>query len=130
MKNSWVSQFLFRKYDLKSFNCWHLVCTVYAEQLGIQLDSYDGIDPNDRSAVQGAMQLGSEWVPCDHSHYLALAVMGRSYDPYHVGVAVAHDLVLHVAQDSLASVQTPSALSQAGFTRINYYRHAQDFPRC
>jgi len=127
---SWTIPYLFRHYDAVGFNCWHLVCEVYREQLGIELEHYNGVDPRDPLAVGRNMELGlTEWLPCDPDTYLAIAPMARKRNPFHVGVVVAPGKILHIAAGCNACVQSPTDLATQGFHRIKYYRHAQNLPR-
>ncbi len=126
---SWIEPYLFMLYDHASFNCWQLVCMVYQEQLSIELDHYSGVDPTDRHKVGELLGMATGWSPCDPNTYLALVVMGRHRDPYHVGVVVAPNKILHVQDKCTASVQSPETLRLNGFTRLKYYQHAKNLPR-
>lgn len=127
---NWTTPYLFKRYDVSAFNCWHLVCQVYREQLGIELEAYNGIDPRDPLAVGKQMDLTfTSWTPCAPDTYLAIATMARSRSPFHIGVVVEPGKILHVAEGSNACIQSPSDITAQGFTRIHYYCHAQNLPR-
>lgn len=107
-------------------NCWALVAQVYADQRGVVLPTYGEISASDLMRVAREIERGQareSWRSVDAPEPFDVVLMrsargGRAI--CHVGVAVAHDLMLHTELGTAAVVVPLDHLTVRG--RIAGYR--------
>lgn len=110
-------------------DCWGLACVIYQEELGISLPQYLGEGSKGEHAEVAALIAGEEasplWVPVEGPAVaFDIAVFKRGRWNAHVGIVIRHGLMLHVAADDCAKVET----FDKGYwkTRLNgVYRHVE-----
>ena len=82
-------------------DCWGLVRLVYADRLGVDLPAYDGRGFSGRASVPDVAGLVADareaWreVPEAEAAPLDLVLLRVHGQPVHVGVLVAHRIMLH-----------------------------------
>lgn len=112
----------------RAFDCWGLVCEVYARHLGISLPLHDEIGTGDhrRVALQMQQSVGTApWVRVEDIHPFDVMVARRdphSRYPGHVGVMLDATRVLHVWEGRDVHISRVREPSLAGLI-LGYYRH-------
>lgn len=77
-------------------HCWHLVCRVYQDQLGVTLPTYGEISARDLVAVARSISEGQEaWLPVDDPQAFDVVLMRGRSRVWHVGVMTDPAHVLH-----------------------------------
>lgn len=124
---TWWSKWIGRPFGAERFNCWTLVCEVYADQLGITLPPYGEISARDLSRVAREMGRGKDdgWLPVERPREFDVALMrsgrgGRLV--VHVGVMIDGLRMLHV-EEATAAVVVPVAHFSVAGRIMGYRRH-------
>jgi hypothetical protein len=97
--------------DRSGVDCWGLVALVYAEQLGLVLPQFDGVDPSDNATI--ADVVGRErlsWRPVALEARAAFDVVvmrariirdGRAMTPeMHLGIVTPERRILHIRKET------------------------------
>jgi len=110
---------------LAGCDCWGLACVVYAAELGITLPSYDGLYASTEEHAEIAALLAdgkSSWSLTSQPRSFDLVGFRRGKWETHVGIIVAPGLMLHVAADDQAKIESYTA-GRWGNRSTGIYRH-------
>lgn len=134
MVNHWVNSYVGRPWVAgargpDAFDCWGLLCDVYAKHYGIKLEHYAGVDPKDTRKVSRLLAAATDGQPLwkrlqTPSDGCAVAMStGRAF--HHVGVWLDLDkgIVLHAMDRLNVLAQSLSGLRSLGITRIEFYAY-------
>ena len=89
-------------------DCWGLVLRVYRMELGIVLPAYVGAASLAEAEEARALLAGAAsptWRPANPAPF-AVALFRRGYAPTHIGIVVAPGLMLHMAGEDCAKVES------------------------
>lgn len=130
----WSAQYIGRSWvsgarGPETFDCWGLLWWVYQKHLDIALPIYPAIDATNQMLVAKLIDLGaqgSEWTRIDTPEEGCAVALSAHRVFHHVGVFVDCDggLVVHARSGAGVIAQSISQLKQAGYRRIEFYRHA------
>ena len=104
---SWVSDYVGLPFS--RYNCWQLVCKVYAEVYGIRLPSFD---PEYKDYLDGEnikriyeREMQHTWTRQDIPVIGDCVVMNIKNQPWHVGVIVSRNQMLHTERGLEAVIE-------------------------
>ena len=111
--------------DYSGWDCWGLIYVAYRDLLGITLPSYVGrySDPEARKEVAALLQDGRDslvWHEVEKPKLLDLVLLKISGDPWHVGLFVQQNWMLHSWKDGTHCIRLSSIVWNkriAGFFR-------------
>lgn len=110
-------------------DCWGLAKVIYQEELQISLPDYLGyasIDEHEElAAVIAGATISPLWIPVSgNAVAFDIAVFRRGRLDTHVGIVVRHGLMIHIARDDCAKIE--SYRSGAWSHRLTgIYRHVE-----
>lgn len=114
---SWANEYVGKPYvsngrGLDGFDCWGLVCLIYARQLGIQLPEYGAVDAADLLGVARSMDAEpafGRWVRIAAPQPFAVVSMfgraGQARRVVHVGVMVDERMMIHAQKKSHCAIE-------------------------
>lgn len=113
---SWTDRFIGLPYlpfgrDRAGCDCWGLAKVVYQDELAISLPDYLGYSSIEEHAELAAVIAGATtsalWLPVDGApEAFDIAVFRRGHLETHVGIVVRPGLMLHIARDDCAKLET------------------------
>lgn len=116
----------------ESFDCWGLLCDVYAKHYGIILEHYAHVDPKDTRTVARLLASATDgaplWTPLEKPADGCAVAMSTGRAFHHVGVWLDLDggIILHAMDRLNVLAQSLHAVRSLGITRIAYYAHASN----
>lgn len=138
MSEHWTEKFIglpYREFgrDCAGCDCWGLAKVIYQEELGISLPDYLGYSSieelGELAAVIAGAVVSPLWVPVSGKAIaFDIAVFRRGRLDTHVGIVVRHGLMIHIARDDCAKIETYR--TGAWSHRLTgHYRHVEMISR-
>lgn len=128
----WTERFIGLPYaefgrDRAGCDCWGLACVIYREELGITLPDYLGYASTEEHAELAAIIAGATasplWIPVTGTAIaFDIAVFRRGRLDTHVGIVVHHGLMIHIAHDDCAKIESYKG-GTWGHRHAGTYRH-------
>lgn len=140
----WAAELVGSKYELGSagpfqFDCWGLLCFVYKNRFGIDLNWDPCLSGASGVCVARAIVqsvASHDWGAVGHPDDGDAVLLGsaRAKHAHHVGVYVAQQspasgLVLHAERQAGVVADSPLKLRLRGYRVFGHYRHKQHGPR-
>lgn len=119
-----IDDYLGREYDLKGYNCWHLVCDVWRDHCGVDLSEFEA-RPETRREL---MSIGQSLAATDCNGRLrrigapvdpCIVYLARPGSLSHVGVYVRGRL-LHI-QERMNVCHQPLEQVLPGYRDVRFY---------
>ncbi len=135
MSQCWTDKFIglpyaeFGRAREDGCDCWGLATVIYQEELGISLPDYLGYssieEHGELAAVIAGAVVSPLWVPVvGKAIAFDIAVFRRGRLDTHVGIVVRHGLMIHIARDDCAKIESYRSGSWS-HRLTGHYRHVE-----
>lgn len=108
-----------------AFDCWGIVCEIFAKERGVTLPDYVAAyaSAGDRHSVAAAVEEGCKlWQKVSDPQPFDVVILRLAGRPWHCGVIVAEDWMLHALSD--VGVVLEKVSSPVWRNRVEgFYRH-------
>ena len=110
-----------------AFDCWGILCLVYANEYGIVLPDLPGITSQPVRALVGAFQreMMQDWAPSSRPFDGCAVAMSQQNAIHHVGIYAEADRgkVVHCWESQCVIADDFTAIRLKGFRTVKFYRH-------
>ena len=120
-----------------AFDCWGLLCYIYKEQLGVELDRYPHLNFFSKKdfmrQIESAVSIGGDWEELRKPTNLCAVGLSANNRIHHIGIYLSNDsgCILHSKAGPGVIIQSLASIRASGNQKILFYKHkshASDSP--